>query len=218
MRFIRSIALVASAAVAVGVLAAGPKAEPVQASLSAGGISYVHVSSGGRLALLGTAVHPGPTITRHQFAELLADDDGDGRIVFEPQGGIPLRSVWIGCDLGTGAVSVAAPEEYELDQAQLDVKALRHDGEGLVSFLEVEQVSVNLMLVRPGEGAWILRAYDGGRRDGDGQQNARLLLRPEDATPLAGITAAPPKKLRKGDVLIALDPFRMTVRSLTLTK
>jgi hypothetical protein len=218
MRPIFSAAVGVFTAGALVLSAATPSKETVQASFSAAGVTYAHVTPGGRLALLGTAVHPGPTITRYRFAEVLSDDDGDGTIVFDPRGGVPLRSVWAAVDLATGAVSVAAPDEYELDHRTVDLKVLKHDPDGLVSALDLAELSVDLLLVRPGEGAWLLRAYEGGAKDGDGKPNGRLMLQPGDAEPLRGITTVAPRKLKAGDVLIAHDPFALAVRTLTLTK
>lgn len=203
---------------AMALSAATASPDRLEAALSAASVSYLHVTPRGRLALLGAAVHTGPVLTRYRFAEVLSDDDGDGAVVFTPRGGVPLRSAWIAVDLSTGAVAVTAPEDYDLDRAEMDRKTLKRDAGGLVSALEWDALSVELLLVRPGDGAWLLRGHEGGPKDRDGARNARLTIEPGDAEPLRGIDAAAPKKLKAGDVLIALDPVRLTVRTLTLTQ
>lgn len=66
-----------------------------------------------------------------------------------------------------------------------------------------------MLVVRPKEGAWHLRAFDGGRGDADTARNGKLVLIPAEASVIRG--APPPQRLKKGDLVAIIDPGRMEI-------
>jgi len=110
------------------------------------------------------------------------------------------------------------PEGYEVDHRQIDVSAIKKDADGLAEALEMDGITAELLLVRPKAGAWILRAREGAASDGDRVKNGRLTLLFESAEPLGGGKDKAPKKLKAGDVLAVLDPGRLELRTLTVTR
>ncbi|HEX8408216.1 MAG TPA: hypothetical protein VF883_05090 [Thermoanaerobaculia bacterium] len=176
-------------------------------------------ASPGRVVLLGMSVHAnGGTITQIPFVTALTDDDSDGLIRYAPEAGIPFRSLCAAVDLATGVIAIATPDGYSVRTVEVDRKDLRSDPEGLLDALRIDGSGAYLLIVRPGAGAWFLHAHDGGAHDGDSRRNGSMSLAFDGAQPLLGMPAEPPRKLRTGDVLIALDPTSVELRTLTVTK
>jgi hypothetical protein len=62
-----------------------------------------------------------------------------------------------------------------------------------------------ILVVRPGTGAWTLRLGDGGPADEDGAADGRLEAALDRMAPLAG-SPPPPSTFQKDDVVLVLDP------------
>lgn len=137
--------------------------------------------------------------------ELVTEDDGDGKVRYDLPDGVPVRSIWFAVDLATGEAGVAAPEEFGLEEGQISARAVS------ASFgrFELDRGFVYLVLVRPGVGAWRLRAGDGGAYDEDGEPDGTL------RAPFAGLEGIgddplpPPLSLAPRDLLLVIDPNRM---------
>lgn len=191
----------------------------LRASLTDSDLAITGVTPGGEAVLVGLS---GKTIrgmlTKQQHVEVLPDTDRDGAVRHAPAGGIPFRSLWVAADVGTGAFVIAAPEDFEVDHHELALNEVRKDPEGLITALELERLDVVLLLVRPGEGAWLLQAREGAGGDGDRARNGRLTLVLSDAQPLGDGGNKAPSKLKRGDFLAAFDRGRFELRTLTVTK
>jgi hypothetical protein len=204
--------------VAVPVLTADT-ARSLQASLSTEGLSITAATPGGQVVLFGIAVRTERgMLTRRRAAEVVSDPDSDGMIQYHPRGGVPFRSVWVAVDLTNGSSAVASLRGFTVNHHEIELKSLKKGDDGLASALELERLSVELLLVRPGEGVWILRAREGSGGDGDGIRDDKLTLVFEQAEPLGDGKGKAPKKLKAGDVLVALDPGRLDLRTLTVAK
>lgn len=144
---------------------------------------------------------------------LAADGTGTAVLAVEPQVG--RRSVWAVVDLATGELAVAAPEDYPLNELPLASESIGRDAEDKPSLVSLDQKVAEVLLVRPGAGAWGLEAVDGGGEDADGEVDGAITL---SVTALASLeeTAAPVEFLA-GDVLVVLDPNELTFRATTLT-
>jgi hypothetical protein len=137
--------------------------------------------------------------------ELQTDVDGDGKVRLELSSGVPLRSIWFAVDLETGEAGVGAPEGFPLLEAQMPERAIP----AALNRLDLERRFVYLLLVRPGAGAWMLRAGDGGASDEDGEPDGTLRAMLSDLTTV-GDGPAPPAHVSPGDLLLVIDPNRMT--------
>lgn len=200
-------------------LAQPASADALTASLLSDSLTFSGVTRGGEVVVFGISVRNDRGLpTRSQFAELLSDGDGDGKVVFQPKSGIPFRSVWGGVDLSTGAVAVTAPEGYELDHADLELRQIKHDRDGLAVALEIERFSAYMLLVRPGAGAWLYMGFEGGGNDGDRSRDGRLTAVFADAEGIGARAAKAPKHLKRGDVIAVMDPSHLDLRTWTITK
>jgi hypothetical protein len=155
--------------------------------------------------------------TLRQFTEILSDGDRDGIVTFEPRGGTPLRSFWVVIDLVTGERGLAVPPDYEVAHEELQRNALKHDASGLTSGLSQDRSRMIVLVVRPGEGAWVLAAADGSRNDKDQQHDGRVEVTFEQALAIGGDRKAP-KHLKADDVIAVIDPVGMALRTVRITK
>lgn len=147
----------------------------------------IGIGSRGRAALL----------TREALEET---SDGTGVATFTPRR-IPPRSVWVAVDVTDGTFGIASPsgelpallplaaDAWQTGRATVDVTR---------RFLEV-------LLVRPGAGAWTLQVTDGGPKDDDARLDGTSRLRLDKMGTLVGDSAAPAVAVQD-DVLVIVDP------------
>jgi hypothetical protein len=129
---------------------------------------------------------------------------------------VPLKSVWAVVDLETGAFGIGAPSGFRLRELPFPGRAFEVGAPGLVNRLRHRFAFVDMMLVRPGVGAWSLRAHDAGPSDHDGADDDRTTTRLDDLEPLGpgGATptpAAPPDRFAAGDVVVVINPRDLTI-------
>lgn len=137
--------------------------------------------------------------------ELVADEDGDGKVRLDLGQAVPLRSIWFAVDLETGEAGVTAPEDFGLQEAELPVRAIP----AALNGLDLDRRFIYALLVRPGAGAWVLRAGDGGALDEDGTADGTLRARLASFTGLGPSPLAPPTHVSARDLLLVIDPNRM---------
>lgn len=148
---------------------------------------------------------------------VMSDPDGDGEFRFSDPKPFSKRTVWASVDLQTGAYSVSSPGG-ELAEIGFRGHALKGNGAGQLKRLEIADAEVlQILLVRPGQGAWSLRSADGGRADTDGVTDQRFELDIESLEPMPGY-GPPPKHFEKGDVIVILDPHSRAVFATTVGK
>jgi hypothetical protein len=191
----------------------------VQGALSRDELSFTGITPGGDMVLFGIAVHTSTgVLTKYPFALVVSDTDRDGAVDYKPRGGVPLRSLWFAADLENGSFAVLSPEGYELKHREIENRSVKKDTDGLVEALELERGHLEVLLVRPGKGAWILRVREGTSSDGDRVRDGRLTVLFDEATPLGETKEKAPKKLKSGDILAVLDPGHLDLRTLTVTR
>ncbi|MEM9594085.1 MAG: hypothetical protein AAGD06_07470 [Acidobacteriota bacterium] len=133
-----------------------------------------------------------------------ADDNGDGEVRWTQDHPVPNVSVWAVVDLDTGKAAAASPPAAGLREApfpgvRISQGALRTWGR-----LAVEAWQVQVLLVRPGKGAWSLWATEGTRDDEDGEADGWLTLETDRFEPL-GATAGDVGDVQEGDLLTVFD-------------
>ncbi|MES1243844.1 MAG: hypothetical protein ABUT39_19720 [Acidobacteriota bacterium] len=137
--------------------------------------------------------------------ELAADEDGDGQVRFDLGRDVPLRSIWFAVDLETGEAGVAAPEDFGLQEAELPARAIP----AALNGLDLDRRFIYALLVRPGAGAWVLRAGDGSALDEDGAPDGTLRARLASFTGLGPSPLPSPTHVSARDLLLVIDPNRM---------
>jgi hypothetical protein len=122
---------------------------------------------------------------------------------------VPPLAVWFAVDETTGDLAVNIPPGSLARELVLDPATLKKDSEGNISRIRFPFLVADMVLVRPGEGAWRASVIDGGPRDGDGAEDggATVVL---DALALMEQGKKPPHAVKKGDVIIAISPKTLT--------
>ena len=140
--------------------------------------------------------------------ETMLQDDGSGSVTWNV-GAYSVRSIWFAIDLSTGAWVASHPAAYPASAIEFEGKNLKKDVAGDITQLAFDGWAVDLVVVRPGTGVWGSSINSGGSID-EGKETGRVTISTLQLEPRAGTTAAAPKKLKKGDVVFALDSFRAT--------
>jgi hypothetical protein len=189
------------------------RSEPAPLAIVVGesGITISNVTKGGDVVLFSCArgtrdrrIHVQP------LASVLHDEDRDGIVSVTRADGVPIRSVWVAVDFTTGSTAAGAHPTFPLLVSSIGEGMYRKNAAGEIAELIHEQPRIVLLLVRPGRGAWLLRAFDGGEGDRDGVASGTLSLLFEDARSITGKDKAP-KGVKKDDVIVAIDPSHLDV-------
>lgn len=144
------------------------------------------------------------SVVRRQGLEL-ADDLGETRFLVDERT-VPLKSVWAVVDIASGAYAVAAPEGFWLREIPFPGRGFAVGASGQVDRLRHDHPSIDLLVVRPGVGAWSLRSFDRSETDRDGADDDRILTSLEDLVPLGESAEPPPESYSRDDVVVLVDP------------
>jgi hypothetical protein len=171
------------------------------------------VTAGGQVVWFGMAreVAEDDVATLVRRAEVQTDGDGDGRIVWDLDREVPLRSIWVAVDLATGRAVAVSPEGYPLRRVSWRGRGLAR-GNPRADRVEDFRGYAEVLLVRPGAGAWRLTVGDGSEQDDDGAPDGKLAAALDRMRPLpgtAGGAAEPPTRFGPKDVVVLIDPNGM---------
>lgn len=146
-------------------------------------------------------------LERH--AVVARDIDRDGVVLYElPK--ISRFTLMFVVDAATGGHAVFRGEG--VDAIELDLRGNAWRAE--LRHFDIRADDLEILLVRPGEGAWTTSAMEGDENDGDGRRDAKFRLKIGEMTPLGSAPGKPGGGVRRGDVLVAFDPhtFQFVVR------
>lgn len=169
----------------------------------------------GKVVFLGITreIAPDDVAEIRRRLEVLADEDGDGQVTYKLDQPVAQRSMWVAVDLATGDFDTTAPEGFRLRKVNWRGRGLKNRPDGRDSVEDVRAFA-EVLVVRPGTGAWILRLGDGGPDDADGSPDGRLEAALDSMTPLAD-SPEPPQRFQRDDVVVLMDPNSM---EMTLAK
>lgn len=141
----------------------------------------------------------------------LAVVDALGEARFEPDtSAVLLKSVWSVADLETGALAIAAPPGFVLREIPFPGNGFAVGAPGRVNRLRHPKSALDLLMIRPGVGAWRLRAHDTGAKDRDGEDDDRVMTDLDDLEPFDPAGPEPPERFARGDVVVVVDPHDLT--------
>jgi hypothetical protein len=189
-----------------GCLLLSPSARAdVKLTLEQSSITAAGITPGGEAivfaALIGT-YNGHPLLLRQ--AEIVIDDDRDGSITIPRR--VDVRAaVWTVVDQKTGAFGITSPTG-KVRLLQLAGQAWRSG----VEDLEIDRDVLEVLLVRPGVGAWTSRISEGGSGDADGNVNSKIKLRVPDMDAMGKVNRAA-GTVQKDDVLVLIDPRELQV-------
>lgn len=174
-------------------------------------VSATGITPRGRAVVVGVAHEPREfwtNIVHRQF--IVTDDAGTGTVRLDLNTEVATDSGWAVVDLTTGEVAIGTPEESPFTVVGFSNGAIRRNEAGEFSQIVGDRDYIDLVLVRPGEGAWLFYGEDGHSNDRDHQRNGRTTVDPELMRPI-GDSPAAPKHLRKGDRLVVIAPYARTI-------
>jgi hypothetical protein len=118
--------------------------------------------------------------------------------------------------VATGAVAIAAPPGFVLREIPFPGNGFAAGAPGRVNRLRHPKSALDLLMIRPGVGAWRLRAHDTGLADHDGEDDDRVLTDLDDLEPLDPGGPEPPERYARDDVLVVLNPRDLSFYSTRL--
>ncbi|MCH9646804.1 MAG: hypothetical protein K0U98_01120 [Deltaproteobacteria bacterium] len=143
----------------------------------------------------------------------VVDDNGDGILNYSPGGITTNKAVWAVVDATSGDYTVNTP----IPAALVTVDPATLSG-NRIQLVDARQ-SLELLVVRPGVGAWHSRNFDGTASDDDGVDDGQITVPLRDVLtqvwPLGSTVAY--KGAAPGDVLVGIDPTRLEFWSLVVT-
>lgn len=201
--------------VLVGWVAAGLPVAALQIRLDEAGAEAAGVTPGGEVAWLTVWRQPDELgVTRVTLLDRrVRDEDFDGAVRLEVEPPIARLSVWVAVDLATGEAAAATLEGVPLRWAPEGSVRLPERGPGV----EVGLGRPEMMLVRPGVGAFRARGSDGAHGDAGARGDGRVTVTPaafRRAVALAGEAQeprTPPRAFGAGDVLVGIDAGTLEV-------
>jgi hypothetical protein len=141
-------------------------------------------------------------------ANIRNDDNRDGVVAVELARELPRKFLAVAVELATGRFGVFRPAGAPGREIAFPGDSLQQGPGGRLDRLASSGQYLELLLVRPGIGAWQLTTGDGTPTDespsSDGVVvNALEMMRPVGDGPL------PPEELEEGDVLVRVAPRQM---------
>jgi hypothetical protein len=147
-------------------------------------------------------------VVRHQGVEVV-DALGEARIAPET-GEVLLKSVWAVSDITTGAFAISAPPGFVLREIPFPGNGFAVGAPGRVNRLRHPKSALDLLMIRPGVGAWRLRAHDTGLADHDGEDDDRVMTDLDDLEPFDPGGPEPPERYARDDRILVVDPEDLT--------
>lgn len=176
----------------------------------------VTASPGSQVVVFGVArelVRPKvPVLGVVRRAVMLSDPAKSGTYTLDLGKPVPAAAIWIAVDLATGSYTAAGSPGYFAAQLAPKAGGLKNDNAGQLRQLELAASELEMLLVRPGEGAWRLHAAKAAK----GDENAAELTKPlridlRSMQAVAG-SAPPPPNFKNGDIVGLIDPQWMKYR------
>lgn len=201
--------VIASSALAADVEAPAVQIEEKQVIASG-------VPAGSRVAFFSVGLgSDGYTSSVRRIAQVLPDDDRDGRVLLDVPGGVAWRSVWVVVDVGSGRYTIATPEGYATKIENRGKRFGRSRGVDVDQLINAGGYA-DVLYIHPDGGVWLVRAEDGGAHDLDGGENGMTSVSLGDFQSL-GTAAERPDGFTPGGVLITIDLSEMRTWVVRLT-
>ena len=129
---------------------------------------------------------------------------------------VPPQSIWIAIDLKTGAYAMASPSGFSPLLFDLLPEALNVRGDALADQLVDVADHAEILLVRPGKGAWAKTVGRGGDDDDSSPNDAAYKLALDKLEPLRAADGPSSGKLAAKDLLFVLHPEAMAIAAVTV--
>lgn len=181
--------------------------QQLEVRFSPNAISVANMTHGGSAVVYGIArVAAGkpPVMRVARFVEVLNDDDRDGIVRLELKDGVPAAGIWAVVDTTTGAHQILPTPGYTPTRIAFTQEVLKKDNAGQLKKFEWPTSELELLVVRPGDGAWRIYAAKSSTLDENRGTAGRLKIDAERLMPIGNRPAL--KHIKNGDILAIIDP------------
>ena len=205
-RFSRRILLLLALVAAGSTFGAEPgAANTIEITFSDRTIHASGISRGGDAIIFASIIGRHSGLQKlGRYREVVGDSDGDGEVTLTVPD-LPVVSLWAVVDFTTGAHAVAAPPGFDPHPMELPA----HGWRGGLEHFDLRRDYLEVLVVRPGAGAWMLSAAEGGSNDDDRALNAVLRTRLTRMQRLHGDAAPRPPVVVPRDLLLIVDPHTL---------
>jgi hypothetical protein len=173
--------------------------------------TLVASSAQGSVAFFGVSreVAFDDVVTRRRTVEIRPLEARSGILILDLDRPVAPDSVWIAVDLSTGEFATVAPNgpPVQSDTFQGAGIGRAPSGSGAISDLRAQG---EVLVVRPGVGAWALTLGDGSPEDGDSLVDGQIEAPLDQMTPVAD-TPSPPTDFVAGDTVVLIDPLSLEI-------
>lgn len=168
----------------------------------------VHIQAGGEALVVGISKEHLPFQARLvTYAEILVDADGDGAVELKLDNPVSAGSVWAVADLSTGKWHIAGPKDSPARKRR-GHGSISKDGYGSLRRLIDQAHELEVVVVRPGTGAWRCVAGDGGPDDRGASNDGLVDIDLGGMMPVG--TTEEFDELEPGDIVFAFEQRRLT--------
>ena len=179
--------------------------------VSTDGFEIEGLSAGARVAALSAGRELRGHLPMVRSGSFVAsDEDGDGTLRHQPSWHVPEHTLAVAADVESGTLVLGTSVGTPVRELALDEAALRLGPDDTLDRLQLRARQVQVMVVRPGVGAWHGTVADGGRRDADRTSDALVTVALGDLAPMGSLEAAP-SAFGEQDIVVLLDPHRLAV-------
>jgi len=147
-----------------------------------------------------------PRTERH--AERLADEDADGEVRIALERPVPPKFLVLAVELPTGRFGLWTPDDSPGREVAFPENSLRPGPGDRLDRLEDGNAYIELLLVRPGLGAWALTTGDGTPTDESPSSDGLVHAALASMVPV-GESGEPPEEYGKDDLLLRVAPAEM---------
>jgi hypothetical protein len=167
------------------------------------------ITPGGKVLLFSTGremsqTRP-PVRQPARTAVVLSDDTHTGTVRYDARKPLPDMAVWLAVDFTSGSYALQATRGFEPPRVDLSGDVVKNDNAGQLRKIEWQVAEVEVVVARPGVGAWYVYAAKQSKLD-ENASNTRPLRLDFDSLAPIGDSPANPHNFRKGDVVALFDP------------
>lgn len=138
----------------------------------------------------------------------LVDEDADGTVSIATEGEVPAKFIAVAMEIESGRFDVWLPEGSHAREIALPLHALQNGSGERLSRLEDDRRYVELLLVRPGVGAWWLGTGDGTVQD-ESPSSDGITLTALSSLKVLGDSGPAPEEFLRNDLLFRVAPQEM---------
>ncbi|MGK2886968.1 MAG: hypothetical protein ACSLE8_19720 [Rhodococcus sp. (in: high G+C Gram-positive bacteria)] len=158
------------------------------------------------VAVLGVNLVRRHGVARNERIKAIVTPDATGVARLQLDAPLSPFSRWAVVGLTTGGVCVVTPPGSPLRGRTETPDEVRPGQAGLVDLLVTTRPNVELLVVSPKQGAWVLSSGDGYVSDADGKPNGQTTIRLDLLAPIDP-SFQTLRTVKPGDVVVVIETF-----------